>query len=52
MGNVTDADPPASGISTTIYTEQGRSVCKHLDDLFDLPEFEGVDQQILGESPF
>ena len=38
-----------AGINTTLFTEDGRSVCKHLDDLFDLPEFENVDPAILSE---
>jgi len=40
----------ASGIDTTIFTSEGRSVCKHLDDLFDLPEFEQVDQDVLQQA--
>ena len=39
----------ASGIDTTLFTEEGRSVCKHLDDLFDVPEFENVDPDVLRE---
>lgn len=41
----------ASAINTTQFTEMDRSVCKHLDDLFDLPEFKNVDQQTLRKCP-
>ncbi|KAK4689042.1 hypothetical protein P7C73_g1069, partial [Tremellales sp. Uapishka_1] len=33
----------ASGIRTTTYTEESRSFCKNLDDLFDLPELKDLD---------
>ncbi|KAK8847648.1 hypothetical protein IAR55_005507 [Kwoniella newhampshirensis] len=32
----------ASGIATTKYTEEGRSICKNLDDLLDVPELSDV----------
>jgi hypothetical protein len=37
----------AAGIATTRYTEGDRAVCKHLDDLFNLPEFEDADKEAL-----
>ncbi|WVQ65992.1 uncharacterized protein L199_004170 [Kwoniella botswanensis] len=30
----------AAAASTTHYTSADRAICKHIDDLFDLPEFE------------
>ena len=37
----------AAGVSTTHFTSEDRSVCKHLNDLFDLPELEDVDPSVL-----
>ncbi|WWC88888.1 uncharacterized protein L201_003803 [Kwoniella dendrophila CBS 6074] len=37
----------AAGISTTRYTSADRAICKHIDDLFDLPEFEQADPQAI-----
>ncbi|ORX34186.1 hypothetical protein BD324DRAFT_168878 [Kockovaella imperatae] len=37
----------AAGIDTTLFTSEDRSVCKHIDDLFDLPEFENADPQVI-----
>ena len=37
----------AATIATFHFTQDDRSVCKHLNDLFDLPEFEGVDKEVL-----
>lgn len=37
----------AAGIATTHYTSEDRSVCKHINDLFDLPEFEDVDPEVV-----
>jgi hypothetical protein len=37
----------AAGASTTHFTSEDRSVCKHLNDLFDLPELEDVDPDLL-----
>ncbi|WWC70520.1 uncharacterized protein I206_104471 [Kwoniella pini CBS 10737] len=37
----------AAGASTTHYTRDDRQVCKHIDDLFDLPEFENADQDAI-----
>ncbi|OCF32803.1 hypothetical protein I316_05439 [Kwoniella heveanensis BCC8398] len=37
----------AAAISTTHTSRDDRAVCRHLDDLFDLPEFENVDKDAL-----
>ncbi|WRT67586.1 uncharacterized protein IL334_004558 [Kwoniella shivajii] len=37
----------AAAASTTYHTKDDRQVCKHIDDLFDLPEFENADQDAI-----
>jgi len=37
----------AAAIATTHFTSDGRSVCKHLNELFELPEFEGMDREAI-----
>ena len=33
----------AAAVATTHYTSDDRSACKHINDIFDLPEFEDLD---------
>lgn len=40
----------AAAISITITTTDGRSFCRHLNDLFDVPELENLDPAEIGQS--